>query len=203
MSPGLRQFNDTPRRTAQALPQITAGACLVSNRYSIPSIALHWTMALAIGGAWLLGELMEDVPRGPDRVAAQGAHALIGLAILALLLPRLLSRLLGPTPEDAGSRWERRLAQAAHLLLYALMVALPLTGLAIAMTGRAPMPVLGLFEIPNLLADRALHKTLEEVHEVASKLLLGAVGLHVAATLWHAVIRRDGVASRMLPRLGR
>ena len=47
--------------------------------------------------------------------------------------------------------------------------------------------------------DRALHGTLEGVHEVMSNLMLGAVALHVAATLWHAFIRRDGVMRHMLP----
>ena len=32
---------------------------------------------------------------------------------------------------------------------------------------------------------------------------LAVVALHVAATLWHAVIRRDDVAGRMIPRLSR
>lgn len=160
-------------------------------------------MALAIGAAWLIGEVMEDMPRGPDKVFALGSHALVGVAVAALLLPRLLARIAGPVPEDAGAPgWERRLAGAAHLLLYLLMLAVPLTGLAIAMSGRAPMQVLGLFEIPALLSGLGLRKTLEGAHEVMANLLVGTVILHVAATLWHALVRHDGVAARMLPRRG-
>ncbi len=170
-------------------------------RYSRLSIVLHWTMALAIGAAWLIGQVMEEMPRGPDKVFALGSHALVGLAVVALLLPRLLARIIGPVPENAGApAWERRLAGAAHLLLYLLMLAVPLTGLAIAMSGRAPMQVLGLLEIPPLLSGLGLRKTLEGAHEVMANLLLGTVILHVAATLWHALVRHDGVAARMLPR---
>ena len=170
-------------------------------RYSRLSIVLHWTMALAIGAAWLIGQVMEEMPRGPDKVFALGSHALVGLAVVALLLPRLLARIIGPVPENAGvPAWERRLAGAAHLLLYLLMLAVPLTGLAIAMSGRAPMQVLGLLEIPPLLSGLGLRKTLEGAHEVMANLLLGTVILHVAATLWHALVRHDGVAARMLPR---
>lgn len=170
-------------------------------RYSRLSIALHWTMALAIGAAWLIGQVMEDMPRGPDKAFVLGSHALVGLAVAALLLPRLLARIAGPVPEHAeGPGWERRLAGAAHLLLYLLMLAVPLTGLAIAMSGRAPMPVLGLFEIPPLLSGLGLRKTLEGAHEVVANLLVGTIILHVAATLWHALVRRDSVAARMLLR---
>lgn len=167
-------------------------------RYSLPSILLHWTMAVAIAAAWTIGQLLEDIPRA-SRVAWEGGHALIGLTVFALLLPRLLARLVGGVPDAAGPEWEKRLAKAAHALLYALMLALPLTGIAIAMSGRNPMPILGLFDIPNLLGGLGLRRTLEGVHGMLANVLLGTVVLHVAATLWHALVRRDGVARHMLP----
>lgn len=169
-------------------------------RYSIPSILLHWTMAAAIGGAGIVGSLLEDMPRGPGKASALGAHMLLGLAVAALLLPRILARLSGGAPDGPAPGWEKRLAAAAHLLLYALMLAVPLTGLAIAMSARAPTDVAGLFAIPNPLAPYGLRRTLEAVHDAMANLMLGAVALHVAATLWHVLVRRDGVAARMLPR---
>jgi cytochrome b561 len=61
-------------------------------RYSRLSIALHWTMAAAIGLAWVLGQVMDEVGRGLLQVTLSGSHALIGLAVLALVLPRALAR---------------------------------------------------------------------------------------------------------------
>jgi cytochrome b561 len=171
-------------------------------RYSLASIALHWTMAACIAAAWLLGQVLEDMPRGPDKAFLNGAHALIGIAVLALLLPRLLARLAGAVPPQAPG-WQGRAAGAVHLLLYLLMLALPLIGIASAMSGRAPFPVLGLFALPPLLSGMGLHGVLEGAHAVLANLMLGAVALHVAATLWHAVFRRDGVAGRMIPGLSR
>jgi len=167
-------------------------------RYSIPTILLHWTMAVAIGGSWLIGQVMEDLSRD-SRGMAQGTHALLGLIVIALLLPRLLARLVGGVPEATGPDWEKHLATAVHTLLYGLMLVLPLTGLAIAMTGRAPMPVVGLFDLPNLVSAPFLHRALEGVHEVLANVMLGTVALHIAATLWHALVRRDGVMRHMLP----
>ena len=101
--------------------------------------------AAAIVAAWALGTLMEDLPAAA-KATMQGSHALVGLAVLALLLPRILARVLGGAPAAAGPRWAARLAQAAHLLLYGLMLAMPLTGLLIAhgiAFAPVPQPSLG------------------------------------------------------------
>lgn len=174
-------------------------------RFSTASIALHWTMALCIAAAWILAQVIDAVPRGPGRTAVLGSHVLVGLAVLALLLPRLVARLRGPVPAPAPGTalWEERLAAATHVLLYGLMLAQPLSGIGFALVRRSPTDVLGLFTIPNLFADDTLRGLFGETHELLANLLLAAVALHVAATLFHHFIRRDGVAARMIPALGR
>lgn len=174
-------------------------------RYSLSSILLHWAMALAILLAWGGMQLAEALQRGPTKVLVVGSHALLGLGVLALLLPRILARLLGrrPAPPDGAPDWEHRLAAATHLLLYALMLALPLSGIVTAMTGRVPFELPGLGAIPNLLATSGLRRAVKEVHELLANGLLAVVAMHVAATLFHAFIRRDDVAARMMPWLAR
>jgi len=41
-----------------------------------------------------------------------------------------------------------------------------------------------------------------DLHTLASYLLLGVVGLHALAALYHHFVRRDGTLARMLPRIG-
>lgn len=168
-------------------------------RYSIPSIVLHWTMAFAIAFAWLGAQVADVFGRGPTKTFVVGSHAVLGLAVLALLLPRLLARWMGGVPgaAEGAPAWEERLAHAAHLLLYALMLALPLSGLLTAMTGRAPFDLAGLATLPNSLADTGLRRTVKEVHELLANAMLATIALHVAAVLWHAFVRRDDVAWRM------
>lgn len=171
------------------------------SRYSLPSIVLHWTMALAVLLAWGGMQLAESLGRGPTKTFVVGTHAVFGLAVLALLLPRILARLVGATPGPApgAPAWEQRLARAAHLLLYVLMLGMPLTGIIVAMAGRAPFDLAGLATLPNMLADSGLRRPAKEVHELLANLMLGAVALHVLAVLWHAFVRRDGIAARMFP----
>ncbi len=176
-----------------------------SVRYSPASILLHWTMALAILLAWGGMQVTEVMSRGPAKALVEGGHALFGLLVLALLLPRILARVLGRRidPPEGAAAWEARLAAATHLLLYALMVALPVTGILTAMSGRGPFDLAGLGAIPNVLATTGLRRTLKGAHELLANVTIAVVALHVAATLFHAFVRRDDVATRMIPAIGR
>ena len=49
------------------------------------------------------------------------------------------------------------------------------------------------------IGDRAMRKPITHWHGLAANLLLGLVGLHAAAALFHHYILRDGVLGRMLP----
>lgn len=172
----------------------------MSTRYSLPLILLHWLTVPAMLCAFILGEVMEDLPRGPEKISVMGWHILAGLTVAALLLPRLVIRWRGvPSMQGQATFWEAGLARAAHLVLYAAMLLLPLTGLLSILAGSRAMPVLGLFELPSLFPLPWLHEAMEEVHEAIAKVFLFTLVLHLAATLWHALVRRDGVLRRMLP----
>jgi cytochrome b561 len=170
------------------------------NRYPLPLILLHWLILPLMVGAFILGEVMEDLPRGDGRMSVMGWHILAGLSMAALLVPRLVIRLRGVPPLPAAtSALELWLARLAHLGLYAVMLVLPTTGLGSILAGKRTVSVLGLFDLPSLASLPWLHEAMEEIHEGAAKLFLLLLALHVAAALWHALIRRDGIFRRILP----
>lgn len=183
------------------------------NRYGLIGRFLHWSMALLLLVGYVTGEVAEDalehgakgVSEGLEGLAA-GLHSAAGVAVLGLLGLRIVWRLIDhPLPPPPGApRWEEKAAKWAHIALYAVLAAMPLSGLALAMTGKEPLAVrglgwLGIDQIPVLLSSRFLNEGLEEVHEAMVSLLITIVTLHVAASVWHAVVRRDGVAQRMIP----
>jgi cytochrome b561 len=47
--------------------------------------------------------------------------------------------------------------------------------------------------------DKALASRFHAFHELGAWLLLGLIGLHVAAALFHGVVKRDGVLASMWP----
>ncbi|WGR95890.1 cytochrome b/b6 domain-containing protein [Bradyrhizobium sp. ISRA443] len=51
--------------------------------------------------------------------------------------------------------------------------------------------------------NRAIAHAGEVAHGLLAYLVCAAVALHIAATLWHVVVKRDETRSRMWPRASR
>jgi cytochrome b561 len=96
--------------------------------------------------------------------------------------------------------WEQTLARAAHWLLYALLLVLPILGWAAASARNWTVRVFDLLTLPQLVpTDAKIGFTAGDIHVALSYVLLGLIGLHVAAALYHYFVRRDRVLQRMLP----
>eukprot|EP01037_Dinobryon_pediforme_P023774 gene23774-25336_t len=175
------------------------------NGYGVVSIALHWLGAAAVIGVWLLGDRIEDAPRGPERIVAQDLHYGVAFLALAILLPRLLWRF---------GNWRTPVAQTNSALLdlvakivkwglIACIVIMIISGPLDVWTGRRPeINVFGtLIASPFAFSPEvasAIHKIVGPVHVICSKVIFVLVALHVLGALKHLVIDRDGVFGRML-----
>ncbi|MBN8903982.1 MAG: cytochrome b [Rhodospirillales bacterium] len=163
------------------------------------SRAFHWTMAGLMTLAFTLVWVREDLPKGDLRTSLLSWHMAAGLMVLALLLPRLLARLVGTTPSlEHMPRWQRMMARLGEGGLYLMMLVQPLMGwLMVNLAGR-PVSLLG-FGLPTLTGpDPALRSVVSELHENGGTVILVLVGLHVAAALYHHVLCRDDVLASML-----
>ena len=89
-------------------------------------------------------------------------------------------------------------SQVAHALLYALMVFMPLSGYLFSSAGGYSLPWFGLFQWPRVVPlDKGLADAGEWLHDRAAWLICGLVVLHIAAALWHRLVEKDEVLSRM------
>ena len=169
--------------------------------WSVP--ALHWIMALLMAAAFGIGQVMEEVPRA-ERAEIMGYHALVGISVLVLFLPRILAVLhLSPPAVQDDPLLVKIMARIAHGVLYLAMIAMPVTGLLAVMTSGRNFPVAGLFSLPDLGRIEWLHEGAEEIHEFFVPVLVTLVVLHVIAAIWHHYIRHDDVLARYVPSLRR
>jgi len=171
-------------------------------RYALPMLGLHWLMVILIAAAYATIELREVYPKGSDpRAALKALHYLIGLSVFALVWLRVFVRATSPKLElhPSPPRWQEALATAMHYALYGLMIALPLLGwLTVSAEGK-PVDLMG-FQLPALIGqDKAMAKTLEEVHEILGKIGYFMIGLHASMALIHHFWMKDNTLLRMWP----
>lgn len=164
-----------------------------SFRYSKTMIIIHWLTALLVLGAWLTAAGGREVIQDPPLL-----HFTLGLAVLALIVPRLILRLAGAAPEAIGGRgWLATAAKAGHGLLYLLMVGLPITGWYAASRMGVPVSFLGI-ELPALTAAvQGRPGLIADLHENAGTFILILAGLHALMAIWHQFVLRDGTLQRM------
>ncbi len=173
-------------------------------RYTLPAQALHWLIALLIFGLFPLGLYMSDLPLSVRKIELYAWHKWFGITVLLLVVLRIVWRVTHRPPPlpDSIPRWQQGTAELMHDLLYLLMLFIPLTGWALSSAAGVPVVWWGLWRLPSLLpANPALAHLLELVHATLNYTLAALVAVHVAAAIKHQFIDRDGVLSRMLPKL--
>ncbi|HEY0504404.1 MAG TPA: cytochrome b [Lysobacter sp.] len=172
-------------------------------RYSPGLRRLHWLMALLVLVVYLAIEQRGLFERGTaERAAMVQSHFWLGLLVLALVGWRIALRLRHGVPAIHPSlpAWQALPAGLLHLMLYAFLIAMPVLGLLTAWTdGKTLFVPFSQIALPALLSpDPALAERLEDLHGAIGEFFYWVIGLHVLATLYHHVMRRDDTLRRML-----
>jgi cytochrome b561 len=182
----------------------TAGSSAAPQRWSAPTIALHWLSAVLIFVLLGLGWFMVHGDVGAaTKFDLYQLHKSLGFLSLALLLLRLGARFAKASPPlpAAMPDWERRLAGLTHVTFYLLLLVAALSGWLLVSAAIIAIPTrfFDLFVIPNLVgADAALQADMTFLHYVVSRLLIALAALHIAAALKHHFVDRDDIFARML-----
>ena len=160
---------------------------------------LHWLMALMVIAMLFIGAgLAASVSERHEWLIH--LHKPLGIAILVLVIVRLAVRFSTrqpPLPSDLPL-WQVLAAKASHLVLYGLMLVLPLLGWAMISAAGDPVMLSSSVQLPALVAaDAPLFALLRKAHGYLAYLLFLTVLLHLAAALFHGLIRRDGVLHSM------
>ena len=164
---------------------------------------IHWLMAALIFVALPLGVWASFLPGGDaTRVKILFFHKSIGVTVFGLIVLRIVWRLIAGAPaySEPLGKLIHVASRTGHLALYVLMIAMPVSGYVASTAGGRPVPWFGLFELPKLVAkDKSLAVAANWAHLVFAWMLAFALAAHLGAVVWHAIIRRDSVLTRMWP----
>jgi cytochrome b561 len=173
----------------------------ISQRFKPVQRALHWLMAVCILAMLFIGVGMVST-LAPKYLPLIATHKWLGTIILILALIRLAVRWrYGAPPLPADLRTPMKLAaELSHYVLYFLMIAMPLLGWGMLSAANYPVVLAGGVHLPMLLPQSdSLHTALWNAHFYLAFLFFAIVLLHLAAALFHALVRHDGVFEAMAP----
>lgn len=168
--------------------------------WDLPTRLFHWLLALAVVGALVTGQI------GGNLI---DWHARLGLAIVGLVVFRLVWGVVGstyarfahfrPTPARIKAYLAGEWAGAGHNPLGALAVfgllALLTAQVASGLVANDDIAFVGpLFE----LVGKEWSNRLTGLHHLLSDLLLGLVGLHVAAIVFYVRFRKKNLVKPMI-----
>ena len=155
--------------------------------YNSLQIALHWAVAVLVLFQLVFGESMTEAVDAIEEGEATGsatdlvwgfAHYWVGVSILALVILRLVVRLVygAPAHSSAAPSWMSAAAKFSHATFYLILVATPVLGLLAYYRG----------------------DPWGEFHSLAKPALIALIILHVIGAFVHHVWIRDNVLLRML-----
>ncbi|MCD6027800.1 MAG: cytochrome b561 [Solimicrobium sp.] len=169
-------------------------------RYGSLSIGLHWLMFLLLVAVYFCAEMRGFFPKG-SRVRADfmAWHFSLGVSVFFLAMVRLIARLFTPEPVIVPDIliWQKWLAKLMHYSLYLLMIGMPILGYSGLNAAGKKVHFFGI-GLPDLIqTNKALARTIFDVHETIGTIGYFLIGVHALAALFHHYIQGDNTLIRM------
>jgi cytochrome b561 len=172
----------------------------ILQRFTPLQRALHWLMAVCILAMFFIGVGMVSTI-APKYLPLIATHKSLGAVIFLLVLIRVAVRWrygAPPLPSDLPAPMKLA-AVLSHYILYTLMIVMPLLGWGMLSAANYPVVLFGgAMRLPMILPQSdSLHTVLWNAHFYLAFVFFAIVLLHLAAALFHALVRHDGVFEAM------
>ena len=173
------------------------GAKSTPTKFGTIAIANHWISAILILAMIVLGFSFAASSAEATKVAIMRWHAPLGVLILVLTVLRIVWWIFidkKPEPVAGTSRPMHILASATHGVLYLIILVMGASGIGMMVLSGAGEILFGGANRPLPDFDNfAPHIA----HGLGAFALIALLVLHVVAAIYHQVILRDGLMSRM------
>jgi cytochrome b561 len=168
-----------------------------TERYGKVNIWLHWLTALFILVMIPTGIMAEHQADADLRLLLLRVHSAGGVTVLVLTFFRLIWRMSNPTPafpkEMTGI--QRFAARGAHLAILVVIVSMLVSGIVLFVISGAFNVVLN--DFGQLPRDFHIYPP-RMVHGAGAFILMILLVIHIAAGLYHHIVKKDDVLRNML-----
>jgi cytochrome b561 len=163
---------------------------------------MHWLTAGLVLCVFALAFSIDLATSRGLHTAVLQVHRSVGLTIWVVTLFRLAWRQFAEYPDWPSdmSQTMRVAAMASEYTLYVFLLVQPILGILQTNAHGDHVNLFFIGQLPALIEkNRALAQQLLTVHKAVGFSLLGLIGLHVSAALFHHFWRRDDTLTAMLP----
>jgi cytochrome b561 len=169
--------------------------------YDNVAITLHWVTAMLVVIQFALAMVWDEFPK-PTQEAMQSVHVSLGVLMTAVILMRIVWRLIpGHQVSSLDLGWLRLASKGVHYVLYLLLIAQATTGFLFRWSQGHPVSFFGLFGIPSPFPvfDKGARHQLHGLHDKIGWAIVIIAFAHALAALYHHYGLKDRVLTRMLP----
>jgi len=168
---------------------------------------IHWATAIIFIAAMLIGFYCGlQAPGTSPRRELLELHKSLGVTLFLLAIVRVMVRAATAVPAEPASLSPlvRLAARLNHWALYGVLFAMPVTGYMFSSAGGYSLRYFWTFSWPRLFAgNKWVEHAGELSHGLLAYLVYAAVALHIGATVWHSLVKKDATLARMWPAAGR
>ena len=170
------------------------------NHYGVVSRLNHWLGALIIIGMLAVGLYFNDMPRGDEKSYWLKLHIGVGGLVFVFLWFRVFWRIFSKSPQPFAQKKSLKLVSSiVHWVLLLSVLTMALSGPLLIWSNGYAINVFDWFSIPTPMEKMPeFHELMETVHEIASKVLLVTLILHILAAIKHRFIDKDELLPRMV-----
>jgi cytochrome b561 len=164
-------------------------------RYGSVAITIHWASAIGVVAALTTGLLAAGSTDPDTTLTLVRGHVVSALSVLALTVLRVVWWIVAdrrPRPVEGQPRAQELAARVVHSAIYLLIFLMASSGIVTLMLSGAVPVLLGGGVLPDF--SELLPRV---AHGIMSKIMIALLLMHVAAALYHQLIRRDRLLGRM------
>ena len=166
--------------------------------YGLISKLLHWISAILLLVQIPLGFYLVDLDFGPERINIESIHVIVGLSIFYLVILRLLTKIINPTPKLNPSifKGQKFLAKLNHILLYVTILSITISGILKKLFNGETLVIF--FKEFRIQDNFELAEVFYDIHVFSNYFIIALITIHIVAVVVHKFFFNDNLIKKIL-----
>ena len=166
--------------------------------YGLISKLLHWVSAILLLVQIPLGFYLVDLDFGLERINIESIHIIIGLSIFYLVILRLLTKIINPTPKLNPSifKGQKFLAKLNHILLYVTILSITISGILKKLFNGETLVIF--FKEFRIQDNFELAEIFYDIHVFSNYFIIALITTHIVAVVVHKFFFNDNLIKKIL-----